>query len=304
MQKEKSNLYIFAFAAHGSGISGGDRIFIELARRWSKKIPIMIFVDAEGYEMCRRQNLVENGQLRFKIYNLGIFGRLGFVISYIARIILSLAVSSRLAIHLPDKSVFIYNASEFWMDSFPSIILKLRYGKNIEWIASWYQTAPNPLKGFTQGGRRETYKLSAFFYWCMQLPIKPFVKKYADTVIVNNEEEKKQFPKHTKRGSTIVLIGAVPLGDIQKYKSQTSKKLSKKYDAVFQGRFHPQKGVVELIDIWKRVTIQKPQAKLVMIGDGPLMEKVKMQIANAKLGKNVELLGYVFDGKKKYDTFA
>ena len=59
---------------------------------------------------------------------------------------------------------------------------------------------------------------------------------------------------------------------------QVSGPKSKKYDAVFIGRFHPQKGVLELIDIWKRVVNKKPQAKLAMIGDGPLMKKVQLKI--------------------------
>lgn len=48
---------IFALAALGEGLSGGDRIFIELARRWGKKYPINIYAWEEGYRMCRRQKL-------------------------------------------------------------------------------------------------------------------------------------------------------------------------------------------------------------------------------------------------------
>jgi glycosyltransferase involved in cell wall biosynthesis len=85
---------------------------------------------------------------------------------------------------------------------------------------------------------------------------------------------------------------------------QKKRGLSKIYDAVFQGRFHPQKGVVELIEIWRRVVEKIPEAKLVMIGDGPLMKNVKLKIKNLKLESNIELLGYVFDGDEKYKTFS
>jgi len=61
---------------------------------------------------------------------------------------------------------------------------------------------------------------------------------------------------------------------------------------------------LELIDIWKRVVEKRPDAKLAMIGDGPLMTKVKLQITNYKLQKNVKLFGYVFDGPKKYKIFS
>ena len=44
-------LHIFALASHGNGISGGDRIWIELTRRWSKKFPITVHTWKEGKEM-------------------------------------------------------------------------------------------------------------------------------------------------------------------------------------------------------------------------------------------------------------
>src|SRR3989344_6787592 len=121
-----TNLHIFALAAHGTGLSGGDRIFIELARRWSKKMPIDIHLWEEGYQMCQKQGLKESTGLRFKISNLGFFCKLGFFICYFARIIEGVRLG--LTLTLENKNTtYIYNASEFWMDSLPCFILKLRY---------------------------------------------------------------------------------------------------------------------------------------------------------------------------------
>jgi len=108
-----------------------------------------------------------------------------------------------------------------------------------------------------------------------------------------------------KKGKVIVLLGAVRLNEIKKFLSANYKLLfTKKFDAVFQGRFHPQKGVVELIDIWRKVVDRIPNAKLAMIGDGPLMKDVRIKIQDLRLEKNVELFGYVFDGPEKYKIFA
>jgi glycosyltransferase involved in cell wall biosynthesis len=299
--KKITNLHVFALAAHGIGLSGGDRIFIELSRRWSEKVPMQIYVWEEGYRMCLRQGLKENKNLKYKISNLEIFGRLGFVICYFARIIegIKLGLITRLD---NNSDTHIYSASEFWMDSLPCVILKIRFPK-VRWIATWFQTAPNPIKGFAEGVRENRYSFSALLYWLMQFPIKPLISRFADKVIVNNEEEKKRFPKQAKSGDTVVLIGAVPLKEIKKWQFRNGK-LPKKYDAVFQGRFHPQKGVVELIGIWKKVVEKKPDARLAMIGDGPLMQEVKSKVLDLGLQKNVELFGYVFDGPKKYQIFA
>lgn len=283
--------HFFALAAQGSGISGGDRIFIEFARRWQKKSKVTIYVNEEGREMCRRQNLMANGQwLRYKILKTDNWCRFGFVICYFARIVRSIVLALRLTINHQPLTI-IYSASEFWMDSLPALILKLRYPK-ITWLAAWYQTAPSPL----------THPWS-LFYWLAQLPIKPIISKFADFVLVNNEEEKKQFPKLNKNNKVIVVLGAVDLEKIKNYKLKI-KNLPKVYDAVFQGRFHPQKGVVELVDIWKKVVEKKPDAKLAMIGDGPLMQDVRFKIHDLRLDKNIKLFGYVFDGDKKYKIFA
>ncbi len=299
---QKPVFHYFALAAHGTGISGGDRIWVELARRWSKQFPVQIHTWKEGREMAARQNLLENNDLQFKLYELGPFCDFGFAVCYISRIIKGIQLG--LTLKLQNKSnIYLYNASEFWMDALPSILLKMRY-PNVKWIATWYQTAPNPFKGFSEKERSgEKYRVRALAYWLIQLPIKPLIKKFADKVIVNNEDEKRQFPEHTKNGNSIAMIGAVPLDGIQIY-ALRFKNREKKYDAVFQGRFHPQKGVVELIDIWKHVVEKKPNAKLAMIGDGPLMESVSSKIQSAHLQKNVDLFGFVFDGPRKYGIFA
>lgn len=291
--------HIFANAALGKGLSGSDRIFIELSRRLSKKYSVTIHVWKEGYKICLSQNLKSDNNLKYEILKVDFWCDLGFVICYFARIIQ--AIKEAFFLEIPnDKSSICYSASEFWMDSLPALILKIRFPK-IRWVAAWFQTAPNPLIGFTRGKRQSTYKLTAFYYWLMQLPIKPLLGKFADFVLVNNEEEKKQFPK--LQDKVLVMLGAVNIEGINRFRKYYKEK-SRIYDAVFQGRLHPQKGVVELIEIWKLVTNQIASAKLAIIGDGPLMDNIKSKIRILRLEKNIELFGYVFDGPKKYKIFS
>ncbi len=303
MEKKNSLNFVFlAFAPHGLGISGGDRIFIELARRWQKKCSVNIYTWEEGYKMCQRQHLEASSNLKFSLYNMGIVCRMGFLFCYFVRIFRAILLSFFLKL---EKNTIVYSASEFWMDSLPAVILKIRY-PHIRWVAAWFQTAPKPWIGYSEGERAQKYNVSAFLYWLMQLPIKPIISKFADFVLVNNEEEKKHFPSQTSSGKAIVLLGAVDLETIESFKKLNVKQhllVNKKYDAVFQGRFHPQKGVVELIDIWRLVVNKKPNAKLALIGDGPLMNKVRERIIKLNLQKNCELFGYVFDGDKKYQIF-
>jgi glycosyltransferase involved in cell wall biosynthesis len=59
---------------------------------------------------------------------------------------------------------------------------------------------------------------------------------------------------------------------------------------------------LELIDIWKRVVEKRADARLAVIGDGPLEEEMKEKIKVLKLENSVELLGFR-DGEEKYKIF-
>lgn len=294
------NFHIFANAALGKGLSGGDRIFIEFAKRLKQNHQVVIHVWQEGFEMCRRENLIEG--VSFKLINVGRWCKFGFAICYFVRIIK--AVWSALLTSFDNPNgVILYSASEFWMDSLPGLVLKLRYPE-AKWIVGSFQAAPNPLKGFTEGFRENTYRLSAFANWLVQFSVKPLVKRWADLVLVNNELERKQFVTLDKQQKVLVVLGAVNTDRINDFIAKEGNRLPKFYDAVFQGRFHPQKGVVELIEIWKRVAEKLPGAKLAMIGDGLLMNSVKNRIKRLGLEENIKLFGYVFDGDQKYRIFS
>jgi glycosyltransferase involved in cell wall biosynthesis len=93
-------------------------------------------------------------------------------------------------------------------------------------------------------------------------------------------------------------LAAVALAREADLRSPTSKK----YDACFVGRFHYQKGVLLLIDIWKKVCEKRPEAKLAMIGNGPLEAEAHEKIKSLGLERNIELLGFM-DGEKKFEVF-
>ncbi len=297
---KKTSMNFFALGALGAGLSGSDRIFIEFARRWSKESSINIHLWKEGYEMCQRQDL-NSRNIHYRISNMKPWSNLGFTVNYFARVFEGIRLALALNVKNNNDTI-LYSASDFWMDTLPGLILKIRNPK-VKWIATWYQTAPNPFKGYAEGMRGEKYRFSALLYWASQFPIKPLIAHFSDFVLVNNESERERFPGLEKDGKVLVVLGAVDVFKIQRWITKNGK-LPKIYDAVFQGRLHPQKGVVELIEIWKKVVNKKKNVKLAIIGDGPLVEKVKMKIKKLNLENNITLFGYLFDGDEKYKIFS
>jgi glycosyltransferase involved in cell wall biosynthesis len=293
-----SNFVFIANAAVGTGLSGSDRIFIELTKRWAKAgNHITICVWEDGYEMCKREGLTEDlPNVHFKKWFLGPFKNLPFILTYFLRIlsgIIYVLITNHHSLTTPPA--YIYSCSDFWQDAIPACILKWRY-PHAKLIGSFYLTAPNPFVGYYEGERKQIPSIKSILYWLQQQPIKFLFRKLAHIMFVTSAPDAKKFK------NSIVIRGGVNVEAAKKYTPSYAIE-NKIYDAVYLGRFHPQKGVVELIDIWKKVVAQKPTAKLIMIGDGPLRSEVEEKIKHHNLQNNVELKGFLFDGEEKYTIY-
>ena len=125
----------------------------------------------------------------------------------------------------------------------------------------------------------------------MQLPIYLIVKNWADIVFVTSEPDVDKFiTKRRSRDKIVVIRGGVEIKPSLEYlkSGQVIGFEDRIYDACFVGRFHSQKGVLELIDIWEIVCARKSDARLAMIGIGDLEKEAKNKIRALKLDKNFD----------------
>jgi glycosyltransferase involved in cell wall biosynthesis len=75
----------------------------------------------------------------------------------------------------------------------------------------------------------------------------------------------------------------------------------KQFDAVLLGRLHAHKGVLDAPAIWQQVRLQRPAARLVIIGEGPHRAALEAEFARIGLGPEtgaVEFTGGVSDSVK------
>ena len=226
---------IIANARWHPGMSGSDIIYINFKKYWPCETDVweMLNIDFKPFAVC-----------------------------YIWRIVLGVLR----ALTCRERYDFIYSASDFWMDSLPAFIMKL---KGMKWVAGFYLYAP----------RCKT------IYYFLQRVIYRLIIWFADIVCITNGSMVYGF----KKKKTIEVNGGVDLvlagdGDYPR-----------KYDAVFCGRIHPSKGIDELIQIWKVVRGMKPDATLALIGDYDLgLDYIKKQIpSDNNLG--ITLFGYLGD---------
>jgi glycosyltransferase involved in cell wall biosynthesis len=289
-------MYLIAGWMQGEALSGGDRIFIELAKRWQLKIKVKLFLSEEGVTICNRHGL-EN----FEIHTWASkkYSQLGYLRDYLYRTWVGLSACRHLK---PSASDIVFSSSDFAPDALPAFLVKLR-NPQVVWIAGFFLFAPKPWQ------KDSPYKgkqwLTGMFYWLSQRPVYYLIKKYADIVFVTSDPDISKFIT-SKRGKdkVVVIRGGVDTRPSEEYLS-SGKCIpleERKYDACFVGRFHYQKGILELIDIWSLVCKYKPDAKLGIIGVGPLEKEVQDKIKKLGLISKIDLLGFRI-GAAKYDVF-
>jgi glycosyltransferase involved in cell wall biosynthesis len=256
-----NKLKIIWYASLGTGLSGGDNILIELARRWTQ-FNIEIYTGVEGAKAGVRKELFNVKYNVCPSYT---------PFRYIERLIWSLITAFRI------KDGIVYTSSDFFHDIIVGWICKKR---GLRWIAGYYLIAPNPFK------RTHYPFIRGFGYWLIQrLTLR--MAQSADVVYVTSEPDRKYFK------NTVVIRGGVDLTKVGKLEIPT-------FDAVFMGRLHYQKGILELIDIWRLVVNVIPSAKLLIVGSGALYNKMAAHIQNHNLQLSIDYIEFADDEKKQY----
>ena len=269
-------------------LSGGDRIMVECLRRWSKDNRVTVYGGEPTRQLCDYMGL---DRVEHSLWPGGKWAQA----PRIPRLIAETAVARREAgrLTLPNNpDTLVVSSSDFPPDTFPALMLKQRFPQ-IAWAGTFYLFAP-PLIDYLSG--KPTPGLS----FCLWRPMQQYVLnrliRHADMILTTGEEDRQIMLERGRRPESVFPIrGGVDLS----IPRQVPEPATKDFDAVFIGRVHPQKGPLELLDIWKLVLEQRKGARLAIIGSGPLEVEAKAKAARLGLGHLVEFFGFR-DGIDKY----
>jgi len=259
-------------------LDGGSVILINCLKRWiNNGHRVHLFTSQESYARIQKYGLPG---ISYTIVP-GLRHRRSVYLLYVMRTIKLLLVSR----NRNHKNLVIYSVSDFWPDSIPAAFHKFRH-RSAKWVAAFYLFAPNPFStGSPYKGKRF---ITGLLYYLSQIPIYLLVRKYADMVFVTSEPDRGRFISARLPSDRVVAVrGGVDFELVKAVPNQ-----EKKFDAVYLGRFHPQKGVLELLDIWKYVCQRKHNAMLAMIGTGELEEEVRGRVEKLGLQRNIKLFGF------------
>ena len=140
--------------------------------------------------------------------------------------------------------------------------------------------------------------------------LRPFSKRYATDYFACSELAGRYLfgNKTFDRGEVKIIHNAIDL-DKFKFDPETRKKLRKELDIKEKtvvighvGRFVKQKNHDFLIDVFNEYHAKNPDSKLLLIGTGPLEEKIKAKVEKLDLSDSVLFLGQREDTNKLYSA--
>lgn len=264
-------------------ISGGDVRFREMLKRM-RPFKKYVVTSKFGYDMYEKENLDA------KYFLTSEDTKNHSVISlYLTRSIKSLFLD----IDISDQDI-IYSVSDFLPNIIPAFVLKQKH-KNVKWVVCIYLIVPELFKDyterFTEGSNFSIPSFSRFFYYLNQQLTVFLAKRWSDKIFVLNKIDKDYLIE--KKDVNQALVHIVNGGIDYKRIKDISPKDAKHYDAIFLGRFHPQKGIFDLIRIWKLVCEKRPDSRLGIIGSGSrnFQYQLNKLIHDNDISQNIELLG-------------
>ena len=188
---------------------------------------------------------------------------------------------------LPERYDLVYATNQFVVEFYTAMVLARRQGAKLA-------VKVHHVLQF-QPGRRGAW--DRLFLAAERVSAR-LIKRHADVVFCSNrliaEELRRLDELCALEPSPVMPIGdGIDIEALTRLPAET-----KKFDVVFLGRLHLQKGVLELPKVWQQVLRQRPQGRLVVIGEGPHRHESQRMFEELGLGQSVLFTGGIGDAEK------
>lgn len=309
----KTIIFMFINCANEKMISGGDRRIVELSKIFSMNYNYEVYIITPKFY----SDFLEKN---FKLSNFGVNymtsdyqevkGTINLLKEYIIRAIgtTNIIINNILDKINIDDRIILYASSTFPPDFYPMIKIRSYLKKNgfdnVKTLVGMHLIAPFPHKGYEYAYLKGKYKVPTFkelIYFVYDRFNIIFNLSMVDTIMVSNSGNMNFLCSNgLSKNKIIVTHGAINFNDAKIFKND-----KKNYDCIFLGRFHEQKGLLDLIKIWRLVVDKRHGAKLIIIGDGEdkIKNKLNILIKKERLENNIILPGSL-EGVDKYKKLS
>ena len=268
------------------GKTGGLVRLVEILKRFSdlNKIKIVLVSSDESYADYFRDNGIE---FEFKLVksNLKFKSLIGLCLKSLFIIAKSFFVLKLDFLESKDEKVIVYASSDLFWEVIPAYFFKTRK-RNVKWVQVIHHVYPDWKK-------RPGEKIVNFFGYYSQRFSFCLIKKKADKIVVVNSLMRIKLIELRFSADRIFISSN---GTDLKY-FENIERAGMSYEGVFLGRLSHSKGLRDLVEIWKNICKEIPEAKLAVIGgkNDETKNMLLKKIRKHNLEKNIDLLGFLED---------
>jgi glycosyltransferase involved in cell wall biosynthesis len=271
-----------------SNRDGSEVRFAEIARRWlAQGVELLMLLPRREIGVLECQGVHATWQVHWEPMTSESDRLWNVLVTYLWRILTCPFA------RYPKGVDAVYAPSDFLFDLLPALLCRWRNPK-AKLVVCVFLIAPNPFKGyekvFSKGFKLPSIR--SLLYFAAQWVSVVLARAAGATMLVLNSLDKDSL---TAMGATADKVHVVTMGvDGAFFDGVVPAEGTPVYDGIFLGRLHPQKGLFDLVRIWRLVCDARPGSRLGIIGGGSdwWFSKLKQEIAAAGLAGNVDLLGF------------
>lgn len=291
MENRKLKIIVTALvprSANHIGKSGGLSRLVEILKRFeiSYGAKVVLVSSDKSYADYFDENGVA-AEFKFVRSNLKFKNLLSLCVKSLLIIAKSFFVLKLDFLESKGEKVVAYSSSDLFWEVIPAFFFKTR-NRNVEWVQVIHHIYPNWKK-------RPGSRVANFFGWHVQKFSFWLIRKKADKIILVNSLVKSKLQKMGfPEDKMFICSNGIDLEYFDRIKRDEIS-----YEGVFLGRLSRSKGLVDLVEIWKRICREIPGARLAVIGGGSEEAEnfLSKKISEHDLEKNIDLLGFLENEK-------
>lgn len=296
----KTTIHHIELSHTSPNISGGETSMLEIIRYLNRNSDFsqQVYTSESGREVYRKLLGKDAEKIIFTVIGKKWVEGISEYLAYYWRIIEQFVYLKKFE---SNSKNIIFSHEGFLPTSIFSFLLK-KINKQAKWLAFFHMKSPSIFKGFEGEyvGKKQfpslrimRYKLEEWFFFKL-------TKNNVTKLITVNPCYADFLGKIYANVYVLKFFG----GDLS-CEGMASREIVPKYDLSFMGRFHEQKGVLEIVDILKKLKVAKPDISMVLIGGGVkrIENKFFELVKKEGLEKNITYLGYL-KGDERYSILV
>lgn len=271
-----------------SNRDGSEVRFAEIAKEWlARGVELLMLLPRREIGVLESQGVAATWRVHWEPFTSESDGLLNVLRTYLWRILTCPFAS------YPRGVDAVYAPSDFLFDLLPALLCRWR-NPGARLVVCVFLIAPNPCKGYENviGGKWKLPSIRSLLYYAAQWMSVALCKRAGATMLVLNSLDRESL---VCMGAEASRVHVVTMGvDMAFFERVATLPETPRYDGIFLGRLHPQKGLFDLVRIWRLVCDARPGSRLGIIGGGSdwWFAKLKQEIKEAGLTDVVDLLGF------------